>query len=360
MVAKTEAQPRAAGVRTLDREALDRAVAAGVIAPEQAESLWQFLGGTPTGPMAPRFDLVHLLWYAGALIAIGAMGWFTTLAFATLGGDVLAVIAVIYAAVLTAAGDRLWRHRQRIPGGLLISIAVTMAPLFVYGLQNAFGWWTHAEPGNYRDFYVWIKASWLPMELATIAAGVIALRFYRFPFLVAPIAVALWFMSMDLTPWIFGEDWDSWEQRRVVSMWFGLAMLALAWAVDLRARGDFAFWLHLFGLLAFWCGLSLIDSDSERAKAFYCLINVVLVALSLFLQRRAYAVFGALGILGYLHHLAYQVFRDSLLYPFALSLLGLAIIGAGLWLYRRRTVLDQAFERALPAGLQALRPAHTR
>ena len=34
-------------------------------------------------PAAPvyervRFDLVHLLWYAGALIVIGAMGLFTT------------------------------------------------------------------------------------------------------------------------------------------------------------------------------------------------------------------------------------------------------------------------------------------
>ena len=65
-----------------------------------------------------------------------------------------------------------------------------MAPLFTYGVQDALGWWTHAEPGNYRDFYIWIKASWLPMELATIAAGVVALRIWRFPFLIAPIAFA--------------------------------------------------------------------------------------------------------------------------------------------------------------------------
>ena len=91
-----------------------------------------------------------MLWYAGALIVIGAMGWFTTLAFAALGGGVLAVIAVIYAIVLTVAGDRLWRQRLRIPGGLLITVAVTMAPLFVYGVQDALGWWTHADPGNDR------------------------------------------------------------------------------------------------------------------------------------------------------------------------------------------------------------------
>jgi hypothetical protein len=27
-----------------------------------------------------------------------------------------------------------------VPGGLLITIAVTMAPLFVYGVQHALGW----------------------------------------------------------------------------------------------------------------------------------------------------------------------------------------------------------------------------
>jgi hypothetical protein len=344
----------------LRRQDLQRAVAAGVIDAGRAEALWQFLADQSGADLRPRFDLVHVLWYAGALIVIGAMGLFTSLAFAALGGAVLAPIAAFYAVLFTAAGQRLWQRGLPIPGGLLITIAVAMAPLLVYGIQDALGWWTHAEPANYRDFYVWIKASWLPMELATIAAGFVALRFWRFPFLVAPLAFALWFMSMDLVPWVFGEDWDSWEQRRIVSLWFGLAMLLVAWAVDLRARGDFAFWLHLFGLLAFWGGLTLLDSDSELAAAFYCLINLALLLLALFLQRRAYAVFGALGIAAYLHHLAYEVFADSLLYPFALSLIGVGVIAAGLFLHRHRAGLERALAERLPPTLRMLRPAHAR
>ena len=345
--------------RVLGRGDLERAVASGVLDGAQAEALWQFLGSAPQS-LRPRFDLVHVLWYAGALIVIGAMGLFTSLAFARLGSGVLVLIAVVYAVLFTTAGRHLWERDLRIPGGLLIAVAVTMAPLFIYGVQDALGWWTHAEPGNYRDFYVWIKASWLPMELATIAAGVVALRFWRFPFLIAPIAFALWFMSMDLTPWVFGEDWDSWEQRRIVSLWFGLAMLVVAWVVDARARGDFAFWLHLFGLMAFWGGLTLLESQSELGKAFYCLINLVLLLLALFLQRRAYAVFGALGIAAYLCHLAGEVFKDSLLYPFALSLIGVLVIGAGLWLHRREAAIERALRDSLPSGLRALRPAHAR
>jgi hypothetical protein len=49
------------------------------------------------------------------------------------------------------------------------------------------------------------------------------------------------------------------------------------------------------------------------------------------LSRRVFAVFGGLGVAGYLGYLASHLFRDSLLFPFALTLIGLAVIGAGLW-----------------------------
>ena len=43
--------------------------------------------------------------------------------------------------------------------------------------------------------------------------------------------------------------------------------------------------------------------------------------------RRVYTVFGALGIAGYLGHLSYKVFKDSLVFPVALMLIGLGILG---------------------------------
>jgi len=348
----------------IDQSDLKRAVDQGLITDDQRQALWTFL--TPVDQSsaapapAPRFDVAHLLWYAGALIVIGAMGLFTSLAFATWGGAALMTTALIYGLLFILLGNALWRRNLRTPGGLCLAIAVTMAPLFVFGLQEEFGWWSHEDPGDYRDFYHWIKASWLPMELATITAGLMAITFYRFPFLIAPIAVALWFMSMDLVPWFFGADWNSWEQRRLLSLWFGLAMLVLAWLVDLRLskEGDFAFWLHLFGLFAFWGGLTLMDSDSEVGKAIYCLINTVLLALGVFLQRRAYAVFGAFGVAGYLNHLAQDIFQNSLLYPFALSLIGVLILGAGIFYHKKQDTIRKGLKKHLPAGLQALRPAH--
>jgi hypothetical protein len=137
-------------------------------------------------------------------------------------------------------------------------------------------------------------------------------------------------------------------------------MIAVAWWIDIKARADFAFWLHLFGLLAFWGGLSWTYSDSELSKTVYCLINVILLAAAVFLQRRAYAVFGAIGVAGYLSHLAEHVFRDSLLYPFALSFVGLMILGAGLLYYRHEKAIETGLSQHLPAGLQHLRPMHSR
>jgi thiol:disulfide interchange protein len=67
-------------------------------------------------------------------------------------------------------------------------------------------------------------------------------------------------------------------------MVFGLGMLAVAVWVDFRARAsyaqgrDFAFWLYLFGTLAFWSGLTMQQSNSELGKFVYLLINVALLA----------------------------------------------------------------------------------
>jgi hypothetical protein len=47
------------------------------------------------------------------------------------------------------------------------------------------------------------------------------------------------------------------------------------------------------------------------------------------------AVFGALGVYGYLGHLAYRVFQDSVLFPFVLALLGLSMILATVWVQKR-------------------------
>ena len=344
---------------------LRAAVAAGALDANSLSRLLDFLAtrrsSVPSiaAAPAPHFDLPHLLWYAGALIVMSAMGLFSTLAFSAMGGFALTATALVYAVLFTIAGHHLWYGRNlRIPGGLLIAIAVSMAPLAVYGIQDAYdAWGQFGRPGTVHDFYVWIKGSWVFMEAAAIVAGVIALRFYPFPFIVMIIAFALWFMSMDLTPWVFGQSSFTWEQRREVSMWFGLGVLVVAWLVDrYRRGGDFAFWLHLFGMMTFWGGLSLSSSDSQLAKALYCLLNVGLILLSVVLRRRVYAVFGTFGVAGYLGYLSHDVFKDSLLFPFALSGIGVGVIAVGLFYHKHQDAIAAWLERYLPEVVTFLRP----
>lgn len=337
---------------------------AGIIDVGTYERLEKFLAervaASAPGPTNPRYDLIHLLWYAGALIVLSAMGMFSTVAFGKWGDQALLATAVSYAAIFWICGSVLWRRGLRTPGGLLIACSVGMTPLGVYALQSLLGLNPISSSSAYRDFYIWIKSSWIPMEIATIAAAATALIFYPFPFLTLLIAYCLWFLSMDLTPWLMQTETFTWDQRATVSLCFGLVLIFLAWLIDLRKwkNGDFAFWLHLGGLMAFWGGMTAQQGGGELSKAIYGAVNVGLVLLSIFLMRRCYAAFGFIGVTLYLGHLSAYVFRNSILFPFALSTIGLMLIALGLMLNRYGSALSKNMQEFLPAYLQKLRPAH--
>jgi hypothetical protein len=332
--------------------------AAGIVTPEHAEALWGALERDTAS--RPRFDGEHVAYYFGALIVIGAMGWFMGLGWERFGGGGLMALALGYAALfLLAARTLLQTPALQVPGGLLVTIAVGMTPLAAYGFERLTGLWPEDDPGAYAEFHPWINGSWVGMEVATIIAGLIALRFVRFPFLTAPIAFALWYLSMDATSLLIGET-SSWHQRQWISLWFGLVVLLVAFLVDRRTKADYAFWLYLFGMFAFWGGMSSMDSDSEVGKAAYCAINVGLIVVSVLLQRRIFVICGALGIMGYLGYLAHRVFEDSLLFPFALSLIGIAVIAFGVWYHRCRPAIEQALRALVPARIRGALPSERR
>src|SRR5215204_915932 len=326
------------------------AVSEGVISEAQAENLWRVL--ERRGQDRPRFDLPHVAYYFGALVVICAMTWFVTLGWERFGGGGLFAISLSYALGFVVAGGLLWRQRGlRVPGGLLVTAAVCMTPLAVYGFETMTGAWLRGTPGEYGGFYDYIKGVWFPMEVATVATGLVALWFFRFPFLTAPIAFALWFMSMDLTPLIYGEHYYEAQGYQVVSLVFGLAVLVGAYIVDRRTEEDYAFWGYLFGMFAFWGGLTLLEGGSELDWFFYGLINAGLIVLSVLLQRRVFVVFGALGVFGYVGHLAWEIFEDSLLFPFVLSAAGLSIIALGILHARNRDSIEGSVMRTVPAGI---------
>lgn len=341
------------------KEDLDWAASQGLITPQQADTLWQALSNRVTDER-PQFNFANVAFYFGALIVISAMTWFMSLAWESFGGGGIFLLAIAYAFCFILAGSSLYfRQNMKVPGGLLFTIAVCMTPLAIYGLQRWTGFWIQGDPGTYRDYYTWVKGSWFLMELGTIITGLIALRFVRFPFLTAPIAFSLYFMSMDLTPLIFGKNEFNWNQRLLISVWFGISCIIVAYLIDIRTRrrdGDFAFWLYLFGLMAFWFGMTLMGDGNEFQKFIYFLINLGLMLLSVVLRRKVFMVFGAMGVFGYLSHLAYSVFKDAVLFPFALTALGISIIYLGVLYQRQSRNLERLFEGLLPNSLRQFLP----
>jgi len=337
----------------LNRGLLKDATENGVISEHQAERLWKFL--SERGKDTPGFHFTHVLYYLGGLIAIGAMSLFMTLGWERFGGWGLFFIALAY------AGAGLWlteiflnRSRLPIPAGITASFVVVLTPLAVYGLQAALGWW--AEGRVFREYHTHVDWRWVFMEFATLASGAVMLWRYRLPFLVMPIAVTLWYMSMDLTPFLFGEADSMWELRKLVSLWFGLLIVLLAFWVDIRTRHDkdYAFWLYLFGVIAFWGGLSMMQSDSELGKFIYLCINLMMIAVGAMLSRRVFAVFGGLGAAGYVGHLAYDVFKDSMMFPFLLTIIGLGVIYLGILWQRHEKEISSSLRGLLPLPVREL------
>jgi len=331
------------------------AASEGVISADQAEDLWRAL--EERNANRPRFDLPHVAYYVGALVVISAMTWFMTLGWERFGGGGILAISLSYMSGFVIVGALLWGEKGlRVPGGLLVTAAVCMTPLAVYGFETMTGAWLRGTPGEYGDFYDYIKGVWFPMEVATVATGLLALWFFRFPFITAPVAFALWFMSMDLTPLIYGEYYYEAQGYQVVSLVFGLLVLVGAYLVDRRTEEDFAFWGYIFGMFAFWGGLTLLEGGSELDWFLYGLINVGLILVSVLLQRRVFIVFGAAGVFGYVGHLAWEIFEDSLLFPFVLSAVGLAIIALGILYAKNRDRIEGAVVRAIPTSIRRLLP----
>jgi len=337
----------------IKREYFDRAVSENLIDKVQADRLWDYL--VIQASHTPGFNIVHVLYYMGGMIAISAMSLFMTLAWDKVGGVGILVLSLSYA--LTALGlTEFFIHRKYlpIPAGIMATLVVAITPLAVYGFQDMIGLWQSNY--NYRDFHRYIDWRWIMMEFSTLIVGTVMLWRYRFPFMMMPVAVVLWYLSMDLTPFLFQDMDASWTMRKWVSLYFGLFILLLALWVDIRSRfsKDFAFWLYIFGVMTFWGGLSSMDSGSELGKFIYLCINLFMIMFGAVISRRVFAVFGAFGLCGYLGHLAYSVFEDSLLFPLALSLIGLLVIFAGIKWQKHESGIRDKLHSILPVAFRQL------
>ncbi len=338
----------------ISEEELFKACEEKIISHEQATSLWGFLKDKSSDRVA--FTGINVTYYIGSLIVISAMTWLATEAFSKYSSLGLLCISLVYFSAFLLVGIKLINKRETyIPGGLVLTIAVFMVPLAIFSVQKYFDLWVDTDPGNYSDYFQWIKGGWFFMELGTIIASVFFLYFFGFPLLTFPLAFTLWFLSMDLTPLFFDTKF-SFDERKIVSLYFGLSMLLFTYFIDKKTRKDYAFWLYLFGLISFWGGLTLLNSDSELNKFLYFCINLVLILIAVLFNRIVFIVFGGFGCLAYLFHLSEKMFKDSILFPFVLSLIGILLIWLGIKYSKHKIRIEKYLDSKIPVSIANLIP----
>jgi hypothetical protein len=335
----------------LTQKNLADAVNENILTTDQSEKLFSFLKAQPD--TSPSFDVTNVLYYVGGMIAISAMTLFMNLGWESFGGTGIFFISVLYALMAIKLTNVLGAKGHLIPAGICGTFVICMTPLAMYGLQHALGVWP--DESTYQDYHRVIKWHWLYMELSTLAVGAVLAWKYKYPFLMMPIAVTLWYLTMDIAVMMSGED-VGWELRKIVSMYTGLLMIALAFWIDIRSRNkaDYAFWVYLFGVVAFWTGMSLQYSGSELSKFFYFTINLLMITWGVLIVRRVFVVFGAIGCAGYVGHLAFEIFKDSWLFPIILTVMGLLVVYLGIaWQKHEKTITYKA-RALLPAPLREL------
>ena len=335
---------------------LEDAAQKGVLTYSQVEPLWFFL--KDQNKDLPQFRAAHILYYLGGLIAIGAMTIFMGLGWESFGFLGVFIICITYGVITIVLTEVLLRrYHLVIPAGIFVTLTLALVPLATFFLLAMLDYWDGFS--HYRSYYRYIDINWLIIELATLLAGLLLLFIYRLPFLLMPISFTLWYMGMDIVYIILallGDDrgMSFWILRQYVAIWFGLAMIVIAFFVDVKNNSpkDFAFWLYLYGVLSFWVALSTLDSGSEFNKFLYCCLNLLMVFIGGMINRRVFTIFGGIGITMYLSYLSYRVFADSILFPFALTFIGLCFIAIGIYWQKHEQQINKAMQTISPKFLR--------
>ncbi|MBS0627165.1 MAG: hypothetical protein JSS09_03015 [Verrucomicrobia bacterium] len=312
---------------------------------ELANNLWAELHKQKT---TKKFDLAHVFYYMGTLFFVMALGWFFNLGWGKLEGKGTLAISLAYIAIFSITGAYLWnKTRFKVPGGLFITLAVCTIPLIIYGIQLCMGWGLLEGSKEYNSFISFTGGKFF-MELGTIIGSLVALRYFKFPFLTVPLFVTFWLMSININSLIFGSEFYS-DKFLWGELFSSLSILIISYFIDRKTKEDFAFWGYLLGTLLFWGILSL--EFGIYNKFSYFLINSTLILLSLLLQRTLFLVFGALGLFVYTMSLFHDHFFHSTFFPIILSSIGIVIVFLGIIYSKNHKKVETILITCLPKSI---------
>lgn len=326
----------------IDRDDLDWAVSRKIIDDQQANTLWEGLWQR-VGSDSGGFSVPGLLQYSGAALVMIAMAWFMGQSYTLFKESGLFMISVLYALAFTLGGQYLWkREGTKVAGGLLHTLAVFMVPFAAGSFLGMIKY-----NGDWRNGPIFVEAM-------TLMAGLATVSYVRFPFLMAPISISAWAVSLDVLHRLLPTL--SWEEGRVFTMFFGLVMIASSYLVDRRSKEDFGFWGYLLGTAGFWVALSMAPTSTELGKLLYFGVNLLMMVASVLLGRRIFVIFGSMGSIYYLGHLTFSLFGDSPMFPMVLVFMGLGIIFLGVQYHKHRQRIEEYVLGLIPEWLQPWLP----
>jgi len=340
-------------------------------APLAAASSAQRADGLPV-ELPQGFNVVFVAYGIGAMLVLFAAGWFLIDRWARLGPVGVLAVAAGYATVLALAARWLSAQRFRVAAGICTVLAIAMTPLGAWSLLALAGRWP--DPASRDPLLLdaaWMAWQWLVLDLATLLAALVVLRWRPTPALTWAIAVALWGCW-----WHVGQLLRGANGPRAFERWLmlasGLALLFAAerverWqrAADGNAadggpsaedvRGDFANGFWVTGAVATAAAYLVIWGRAEPAwRHLLPVFSLGLVALSLYLRRRSLLLTGVLGVLGYLGYLAGEVFRDYISFPILVAGFGILLIFVTVWTQARFPALVLRLDARRSGGAQRL------
>jgi hypothetical protein len=178
---------------------------------------------------------------------------------------------------------------------------------------------------------------WLPIDLATILAALIALRAVRFGVLALPIAAGLSAAAGHLTVLIIEPELANALGGRLAFL-LATVLFAISYMVDVRTTDgeDYAVWFYLAAIVALIIALGGFWSERSVIAAHGTLLAATILAFAAVkLRRRILLLAAFVGFVAYLGYLGFDVFRAAIAFPVALATVGLVVILAAVGLQRR-------------------------
>ena len=111
---------------------------------------------------------------------------------------------------------------------------------------------------------------------------------------------------------------------------------------------------NILYLICCLCMSVTVISHLHKWKGGGCVLAVGLIFLAVPLQSKFMITIGTFYIFAYLSYLAYEVFKNSLLFPLALVALGILLIYCGIMYQRSEAWIHEAYDDIVPTLLKSL------